>query len=54
LTPLGFDSIGATINAGCDLIKSGNVIWRIESPSGFVMERSDIEEECFRRTPIQN
>jgi hypothetical protein len=49
LTPLGFDSMGATINAACDLIKSGGVVWRIESPTGFVMEQSDIESECFRR-----
>jgi hypothetical protein len=54
LTPLGFDSMRATINAACDMIKRGGVVWRIESSNGFIMERSDIENECFRRAAIES
>jgi hypothetical protein len=50
---LEFDSMSATICAGCELLNSGGTVWRIESPSGFVMERSDIENECIRRSSIQ-
>jgi hypothetical protein len=54
LTRLEFDSMGATIKAGCALIKRGSIVWRIDSLSGFVMERRDIETECTRRVLPQN
>jgi hypothetical protein len=49
LTPLRFDTLGEAISAACNSIKSGNHALRIESPSGFLMERTDIEIECLRR-----
>ena len=49
---LEFDSMSATVCAGCELLNSGGTVWRIESPSGFVMERSHVEGECIRRSSI--
>ena len=37
---LEFQSLGATINAACDLIKRGCGVWRIESRSGLVMHKA--------------
>ena len=54
LAPLEFELLGASINAGCQLIKRGGIVWRIDSLSGFVMERSDIENECNRRSEFSN
>lgn len=50
---LEFQSLGATINAACDLIKRGCGVWRIESQSGLIMERSDVEVECVRRAQLK-
>jgi hypothetical protein len=49
LPPLRFDTMGEAITAACNFIKSNHLAWRIESPSGFVMEKADIEIECLRR-----
>jgi hypothetical protein len=53
LLRLEFPSMGETINAGCELIKIGRVVWRIESERGFLMERSDVECECLRRSHLK-
>jgi hypothetical protein len=44
-----YDSMGAAIDAACDLIDKGVVVWRIKGSEGFFMERSDIEIERLRR-----
>jgi hypothetical protein len=44
------DDLGAAINAACKLIHSGTEVLRLTGSRGFVMERSDIESECYRRT----
>ena len=44
-----FDSMGASINAACKLIRAGAAVLRIIGSEGFVMERRDIEIECSRR-----
>jgi hypothetical protein len=53
LSRLEFRSMGETIDAGCELIKIGCVVWRIESQRGFVMERGDVECECVRRSHLE-
>jgi hypothetical protein len=42
-------SMGAAIKTACRLIGDGVIVWKIEGPDGFIMERSDIEAECLRR-----
>jgi hypothetical protein len=49
LIALRFDTLGEAISAACNLIESGGHALRIESSSGFVMERTDIEVEGPRR-----
>lgn len=49
LTTLGFETLGEAITAACNLINRGSIARRIESPSGFIMEKADIEIECWRR-----
>jgi hypothetical protein len=52
-TPLRFNTLGEAITAACHLLKNGDHAWRIESPSGFVMEETDIEVECLRRKQLE-
>jgi hypothetical protein len=54
VTPLRFDTLGEAITAAGHLIKNGSLAWRIESPSGFVMEQRDIEIERLRRRDATN
>jgi hypothetical protein len=52
VVPVDSDSMGAAIEAACQLISSGAVVWKLKGPSGFLMERSDIESERLRRQGI--
>ena len=50
---LELPSLGATINAACDLVRRGCIVCRIESRTGLIMERTDIESECVRRARVK-
>jgi hypothetical protein len=50
LKPREFDALSHALKAACTLIKNGAIVWQITNRDGFVMERSDIEIECLRRT----
>ena len=49
LTSMEFEEMGHAIEAACILIKKGATVWQITNREGFMMERSDIENECSRR-----
>ena len=46
------ESMGDAIKTACRLISESVIVWKIEGPDGFIMERSDIEAECLRRQEI--
>jgi hypothetical protein len=48
--PENFDSMSLAIQAACEMIASGRIVTGIHGTEGFVMERRDIELECFRRS----
>ena len=52
--PTECDSMGEAINAACKLIQGGRVVTQIKGTDGFVMERSDIENECSRRIEVKH
>jgi hypothetical protein len=41
--------MAAAIDTACKLINGGANVCRIKGSDGFMMERHDIEIECFRR-----
>jgi hypothetical protein len=43
------NSMGAIIDRACTLVRAGTIVWQISGSDGFLMERSDIEDECERR-----
>jgi hypothetical protein len=49
VVPVNSDSMGSAIKAACKLISGGATVWQIKGSDGFMMERSDIEIECWRR-----
>jgi hypothetical protein len=49
VVPASSDSMGNAINAACELINGGSIVWKIKGSDGFMMERIDIETECRRR-----
>jgi hypothetical protein len=49
VVPAHSDSMGHAINAACELINGGSIVWKLKGSDGFTMERIDIETECRRR-----
>jgi len=48
------NSMRTVIDRACTLVRAGTIVWQISGSDGFLMERSDIEDECERRgTGIQ-
>jgi hypothetical protein len=54
LTPVKFDSMGASIEAACRMIQGGQIVLQVVGSDGFLMERADIEEECSRRARMRD
>jgi hypothetical protein len=45
-------SLGAAIDAACELIARGVTVWKLMGSDGFTMERTDIEIERVRRQQL--